>query len=273
MTGSRVSFDIREDLRRGLSEPAAETLVAMVHDAAPIRWLTQSRTTDTAVVEVPGWGIVVRKRWRWPGLGERLKGVGRTTALAATPAEREWRALGRTYGAHGLRFHPGPLALRVEREGAFAARAMLLLEAVPAARDLAAYLADERDRASRASVLADLATRVRAMHGDGVADGDLHPRNLLVQGGDLRVWKVDCARQRRHRAPLTGRRADYDLACIDLGLARFASRGERLRALRVYVGGDGGTRDLRAQASRIAAMRRRIDPVEARRLPPATAAE
>lgn len=273
MSGTRVTVDMAEALREELVEAGVDAVLAAVHDAVPLRWLTRSRTTDTAIVQVPGRGSVVRKRWRWPGFGERLKGVGRTTALAPTPAEREWRALGRSYGSSGLRFHPRPLALRIEREGAFAARAMLLLEEIPDASDLAEYLAGEAHPSSRAAVLRDLASRVRVMHADGVADGDLHPRNLLVQSRDLRVWKVDCARQRVHRAPLTGRRAEYDLACIDVGLARFASRGERVRALRLYLGGRVGGDTVRALAERVDVMRRRIESIEGPRLPPRTARE
>lgn len=267
MKAPRVTSVASERLVASLGDTAASEWLADAHDAPPERELTRSRTTDTSLIATPSGGAVVRKRWRWPGLEERLKGLGRTTAFARTPAEREWEALGRTYGASDLRFHPAPLAVRVERRGGFAVRAMLLLEEVPGCVDLATFLRDEDDRERRRRVLHDLATRTRAMHADGVADGDLHPRNLLVERDALRVWKVDCARQRRRAAPLTGRHADHDLACIDVGLARFATRAERLRALRVYLDVGAGAPATRRRAAAILALRARLDATEASRLP------
>lgn len=267
MSPRTVTSDISRCLEEAL-HGAAEDWLAEAHDAPPLAALTRSRTTDTAVLAAPGVGRVVRKRWSWPGLEERLKGIGRTTALARTPAEREHAALARTYGPHALRFHPAPLAVRVVREGPFAVRAMLLLAEVPGAVDLATFLRDEPPGPRRRSVLADLARRTRAMHDDGVADGDFHPRNLLVEPGAQRVWKVDCARQRRHHAPLSRRRADHDLACVDVGLARFATRTERLRALRTYLDAPRGDPAVRSRARSLDALRRRLEIDEERRLPP-----
>jgi hypothetical protein len=80
---------------------------------------------------------------------------------------------------------------------------------------------------------------------------------------------VDCARQRVRQAPLTGRHADHDLACVDVGLAVFASRSERLRALRTYLGDAASGEGLRHRAAAVEALHRRLAAEEERRLPSA----
>ncbi len=256
--------------RSDRSAHATEAWLHAVADADPISEYTRSRTTDTSIVEVPGLGRAVRKRWRWPGAAERLKGIGRTTALALTPAEREFRALGRTYGDERLAFHPLPLAFLVARRGALARTAMLLLTEIPDTLDLAEFLLEEPAPQRRRQVLADLARRVGAMHADGVTDGDCHPRNVLVDAATGRTWKVDCGRQRARPRPADRRRAEYDLASLDVGLARFASRSERVRALNTYVTvrADGSaSRSWRSWSERVTALAARIAPHEAPRLP------
>jgi len=265
----RVSWRLSKTARDLITDPSdIEGWLLALHAAEPVTILTRSRTTDTSIVEVPSLGRAVRKRWRWPGVTERLKGVGRTTALASTPAEREFTALERTYGERGIEFHPAPLAAFVERSGGLASGAMLLLTEIEGSVDLAEFLRDERASALRRDVLADLAARIAAMHGDGVTDGDLHPRNVLVDAAGPRTWKVDCGRQRAQRQPASRRRAEYDLACLDVGLARFASAAERTRALAAYLAARGASTELRSWATRVAAMGARLAPKEADRLPP-----
>ncbi len=233
--------------------------------ADPSRELARSRSTDTALVPVAGVGLVVRKRWRWTRLRERLKGVGRTTALAASPAEREFAALARTYATGA--FHPEPLAFVVARRRGLVASCTLFLTPVPDAIDLATWLRDTHDAALRRRVLADLARRTRAMHDAHVLDGEHHLRNVLVDGA--RTWKVDCPKA-RELVRLAPPRAAHDLGCADVGLARFASRAERLRALRAYVGETAPRSTLRAWVERVRRARARVDARESRRLPATT---
>ena len=124
-----------------------------------------------------------------------------------------------------------------------------------------------RNPSRRRDVLADLAERVAAMHEAGVTDGDCHPRNVLVDAAPCRTWKVDCGRQRAGGRPAIGRRAEYDLACLDVGLTRFASRSERLRALCAYLSARAMRGALREWATRTSAFTARIAPEESRRLP------
>jgi tRNA A-37 threonylcarbamoyl transferase component Bud32 len=265
----RVTWNTGDKVQRVAGQgPRVGTWLAAVQASESLENLTLARTTDTAIVEVPLLGRVVRKRWRWPGMKERLRGVGRTTALARTPAEREYLALQRRYGPDAVTFHPRPLAVLVERRGALAQAAMLLLTEIPESVDLAEFLRDEAAPARRRAILADLATRMAAMHASGVTDGDCHPRNILIERAATRTWKVDCGRQRVGRPPATGRRAEYDLACLDVGLARFASRSERVRALATYLSARSQRGDLRSWATRVVALRGRIAPEESRRLPP-----
>jgi len=237
--------------------------------AEPVTILSRSRTTDTSIITLPSLERVVRKRWRWPGIAERLKGLGRTTALASTPAEREFTALARTYGADALAFHPQPLGFLVMRSRGLASEAMLILAEVPGSVDLAHFLRGETDMDSRRRALADLARRTAAMHGDGVTDGDFHPRNVLVDTQSWRTWKVDCGRQRVRRRPADRRRVEYDLACLDVGLARFASRSERIRAIDAYLIALDELPDRRSWIARVAALSAQIEPKESSRLPPA----
>ncbi len=272
MTATRVTTIVAPNLAEAANADTA-SCVAAAHDVEPETVLTRSRTTDTCVIVVAGLGRAVRKRWWWPGTAERIKGLGRTTALARTPAEREFVALGRTYGDDALAFHPTPLAARVERRGGFAVRAMLLMTEIAGAVELALFLRDERDPRRRRDVLLDLAARTAAMHGAGVADGDFHARNLLVQPASARVWKVDCPRQRACTAPLGHRRADLDLACVDVALALFATRAERLRALRHYLGGAPRREQVRRRARAVGTLRRgSACDRERHRLPPAAGA-
>jgi tRNA A-37 threonylcarbamoyl transferase component Bud32 len=269
MTGrKRATWLLAEALQGALpDEVRPDEWLADAWAADPLRELTRSRTTDTAVIDLAGLGPAVRKRWRWPGVREQLKGVGRTTALARTPAEREFAALGRSYAAHAP-FHPRPLAAWIERGRSLATAAMLLLELVDDAVDLAMFLRDEGDAGRRRAVLADLAAKLAAMHDAGVTDGDCHARNVLVQPAEARTWKVDCGRQRMGRAPATGRRTVYDLACLDVAFERFASDEERARFLERYLAGRGAAPDHGDFSRRLAAFRERIAPEESRRLPP-----
>ena len=115
-------------------------------------------------------------------------------ARGGSPAAREFAALTRL--RTGTRpFAPEPLAVLEEREHGFLRSCHLLLREVPAARDLATWLGDTDDGPRRRSVLSELATRTAEMHANGILDGDMHPRNVLVDADD-RVWKVDCPRQR-----------------------------------------------------------------------------
>jgi len=228
---------------------------------AVIRVLASSRTTETAVVDVPGLGRVVRKRWWWPRAADRAKGAFRTTVAARSPARRELQALQRLRALPSGPFAPQPLGMVEERRAGVLQACTLLLEEILGATDLATFLRDERDPARRAAVLADLAARVREMHAAGVVDRDFHPRNVLVAGA--RTWKVDSPKQRAGRGP--GRPADViaDLAALDVGLVRLASPAERagfLSRARGF-GPDGAT------LARLDAARARIDERESRRLP------
>lgn len=261
--------------------PSADAVEAL----PAVRVLACSRTTETAVVDLPGTGHVVRKRWSWPTARDRWRGALRTTFLARSPAERERAALERLRGLRPDPFAPRPLAVSEDRRSGVLLRCTLLLEEIPGAVDLATFLRDSRDAAARAAVLADLGRRTRAMHDAGLRDGEHHPRNVLVGGAPLRTWRIDCAKQRVRREPLRGDAAVADLAAIDVALVRCASDAERRGFVAAWLGGARAAPDgpaapaldaaepsvesaIDATLAHMDRLRAAFDARESRRLPP-----
>jgi hypothetical protein len=218
----------------------------------------ESRTTRTSLVRIGGAGRVVRKEWTWPRRRDRLKGALRTTWAARSPARREFEALARLAALRGGPFGPEPLAYAEHRVRGVLRACILVTREIAGAVDLARWLASTRPGRRRTAVLARLAQRVREMHDAGLADFEMHPRNVIVAAAD--VWKVDCAKQRRRRraAPFADRARD--LAALDVGLVRLATAAERDAFLAAY----GANRALVAAVER---RRTTIDAREARRLP------
>jgi hypothetical protein len=217
----------------------------------------KSRTTETVSIDVPDLGRVVRKRWTWPRRSDRLKGALRTTWAARSPARREFEALARLHALAGGPFAPEPLGFLDHREHGVLRACVLVTREIEGAQDLAHWLVATPPGRARSTVLARLAERVREMHDAGLADFEMHPRNVLVVPATGSVLKVDCAKQRRR----AGRDARArDLAALDVGLVRLARPRERDAFLRTY----GADEALRASIER---ERLRIDARESRRLP------
>jgi hypothetical protein len=244
------------------SFPGGGTAVATAIEGLPVvRVLAHSRTTEAALVVLPDGSRAVRKRRVWPTARDRAKGALRTTVAAPSPARRERDALLRLRELPGGPFAPEPLGFADERRAGVLHRCLLLVEEVPDAVDLAAFLVAERDAARRAAVLADLARRTREMHAAGLLDREHHPRNVLVAG--TRTWKVDCWKQRVRRSPVAASAATEDLAALDVGFVRLATPAERSAFLTEYLGRAPSAAFLRA----LDKARSRIDARESRRLP------
>jgi hypothetical protein len=222
----------------------------------------KSRSTDTAAVVLPRAGALVRKRWTWPRRRDRLKGALRTTWAAQSPAQREHAALLRLRALPGEPFAPEPLGWMEERSGGVLRACVLLTREIAGATDLANWLASKATRTARAGVLTDLARRVRAMHDAGLADYEMHPRNVLVTPGGATL-KVDCAKQRVRSGAATRTDRARDLAALDVGLVRLASADERAAFFRAY-GADP------ALVAATEGARAIIDARESRRLPAAS---
>lgn len=243
---------------RALPEGGAEAWRTLAERPAT-HVFARSRTTDTAAVVLDGVGAVVRKRWTWPRRRDRLKGALRTTWAAQSPARREFDALSRLRALPGGPFAPEPLGWMEERTSGVLRACVLLTRAIDGAVDLAAWLVASKSSSRRTRTLTDLARRVRAMHDAGLADFEMHPRNVLV-APDGATLKVDCAKQRvRAGAASTADRA-RDLAALDVGLVRLASREER----DAFFGSYGADARL---AEAVERARGRIDARESRRLP------
>ena len=233
---------------------------AVVRGLPVLRALAASRTTAADVVRLPDGRRAVRKLWVWPRWSDRARGTLRTTILAPCPASREFAALRRLRDLPSGPFAPEPWSWTETRRAGVLVACTLLLDEVPDACDLTAFLRTERDGARRRAVLADLAIRTREMHGAGLVDREHHPRNVLVAG--TRTWKVDCWKQRTRGVPLSARDVATDLAALDVGLARLATPDER----GTFLAGAAGGAWSPSLAERVAAERARIDPRESRRL-------
>lgn len=247
---------------------AARNTADAIDALEPTQILTRSRTTETAVVVLPGIPRAIRKRWWWPRRRDRAKGVFRTTFAATSPARREYDALLRLRSLPGGPFAPAPIGYVETRTAGVLIACALLLDEVPGAIDLARWLRDERDARLRRDVLLDLARRTRSMHDAGIVDREMHPRNVLVEPGAVRTWKIDVPKQRAGRGPASRAGAVDDLACLDVGLFRLASPEERAAFIAEYVGASVGGDTLSAFAAEIESRRAVQDLREAGRLPP-----
>lgn len=254
----RLAFRARLGPELAASIPASPGLAwRTLLGFEPLAVHARSRTTETVTVAVTGLGRVVRKRWTWPRRRDRLKGALRTTWAARSPARREFEALARLRGLEDGPFAPEPLGYLEHREHGVLRACVLVTREVAGAEDLARWLVGAPPGRAREEILVRLAERVRAMHDAGLADLEMHPRNVLVVPSTGDVLKVDCAKQRRR----AGRDARArDLAALDVGLVRLARPAEREAFFRAY----GPDPRLRALVER---ERLRIDARESRRLP------
>ncbi len=192
-----------------------------------------------------------------------LRGCLRNTWLGRSRAKAEWIALRRMRDA-GVAT-PAPVALIESRRGrglrACAIATAWIDDAVPLDR---AWV--DADAFGRRRLLDACAATVARLHAAGLADGDLHPRNILVTwaDGDPTTWCIDAPKGHRSR-----RRADHshDLACIDVGLRALTTATTRRRAWLRYARARGIPR--RAWPAWFAAIDRRHDRIaqrESRRL-------
>ena len=246
-------------LRAALAATPEEAWRALASLPAATQFAS-SRTTCTSAVEIPGAGRVVRKQWTWPRRRDRLKGALRTTWAVRSPARREFEALTRLVALPGGPFAPEPLGYAEHRERGVLRACVLVTREIAGATDLARWLVSTRPGRARAQVLARLARRTREMHEAGLADFEMHPRNVIVVPASGDVRKVDCAKQRRRAGAVSRADRARDLAALDVGLVRLATAAERTSFLAAY----GVNPALLAAVERA---RTRIDARESRRLP------
>lgn len=149
------------------------------------------------------------KTYDYPGLGDRLRGILRTTVLAQGRARREAAALDWLTG-EGF---PAPSVLGVAevRRHGWLRRSVLFLSAWPGQR--VDHLIVGLGEARRAHLIAATWRFVDQLHEAGFVDGNLDPRNLLARavGEDFEVTKIDSPRYRlfgRGKAPARAMAAD-----------------------------------------------------------------
>lgn len=152
---------------------------------------------------------VFAKTYDYPGLGDRLRGVLRTTVLAPGRARREAQAL--DWLAREGFPAPSVLGIAEVRRRGWLRRSILFLSAWPGRRidQLLLGLGDAR----RDRLIAATWRFVDELHAAGFVDGNLDPRNLLARpvGEDFELTKIDSPRHRRFgrgRAPARAIAAD-----------------------------------------------------------------
>jgi hypothetical protein len=153
------------------------------------------------------------KTYDYPGAGDLMRGLLRTTWLAPSRARREWDAL-LWMRAEGLPA-PEPLALAERRWHGVLRRAVLVTQAYPGQRMDQLLLA--LSRGERDGLLRALEAFVEGLHRRGFRDGNLDLRNLLARrvdddpSGAWEIVKIDSPRHRLLRpGPAHDRRARAD---------------------------------------------------------------
>jgi RIO-like serine/threonine protein kinase len=183
-----------------------------------------SRTVFAKVFDERGW-LDRLKRWT---LGD--------------PAVREWRALRRAeaLGVAVVR------CLAVGRRDGGPPRSVVVSEGLEGAASLAEAWEQgvangpvEERRSSASAIIEAVAQLLSLAHERGFVHGDDHPNNILVRsdptlGLDARYLDVHSARIGRE--PVSVRRTLESLAQLDQYFRRRATRGQRLRFLRSYLG-------------------------------------
>jgi hypothetical protein len=149
------------------------------------------------------------KTYDYPGLGDRLRGILRTTVLAPGRARREAAAL--DWLAREGFPAPSVLGIAEVRRHGWLRRSVLFLSAWPGQR--IDQLVVGLGKARRDRLIAATWRFVDELHAAGFVDGNLDPRNLLARavGDDFEVTKIDSPRHRlfgRERAPARAIAAD-----------------------------------------------------------------
>lgn len=221
--------------RAGLA--SAEALLA-----APGERVAASRSTEVTRVALREGPALYVKRHRFPTPRDRVRGAFRGTLLGRSKARREFENLERLRAA-GFDVAE-PVAFGEIRGALFLSTCFVVTREIENVRPADRFWAESTPAERREAV--EAAARLAAsLHGAGYTDGSLAARNILLGRTEegLRACKVDCAKGRWRIPP--GRRAMLDLARLDAGAKTFATQRERLRFLRVYLGGRLGRRGRR----------------------------
>ena len=120
-------------------------------------------------------------------------------------------------------------------------RAFIVTRAIPDAQTLVEFWSERRaTRVTRITLIEQLARWTRCIHDENFFHHDLVWRNILVSRdgkGIPQLWWIDCPRGGFNRwPPLRTRKLLKDLASLDKSAARFCTRTERLRFVKVYLG-------------------------------------
>ncbi len=160
--------------------------------------------------------------------------------VEADAAKREWKTLCRA-AARGV---PAPQVVSLCMHGTNG-RSVFVTEEITHARSLARTWSDDvellpKGRRAVVATLAEAVARAFAeAHRAGFVHRDAHPENILLQEtpDGLRAVFVDVRGAHLSRGPASLKRAARSIAQLDHFFRRRATRTERLRFLKSYLGG------------------------------------
>jgi tRNA A-37 threonylcarbamoyl transferase component Bud32 len=218
--------------------------VQRVIDCTGDRLYAWSRTTDTIQVFLDDGLSVFIKRYHYPRLKNRLKGMLRGTFFGASRVRSEFRALEtmRSLGIQAVR----PVAYGERRKLHFVRCCFLITEAVPGSTSLATYAqqhAGENHSPTaflrRREIVMVLARQVRRMHERRFVHGDLFWRNVLIRilgQQSCEFYFLDVRLGHRIWPGRRDRRAVIDdLAELAAIAPIFCSRIDRIRFIKTYL--------------------------------------
>lgn len=119
-------------------------------------------------------------------------------------------------------------------------RAFIVTRAIPSAQTLVEFWSERRaPRRERIALIEQLARWTQRIHNESFFHHDLVWRNILANRdgkGSPQLWWIDCPRGSFNTwSPLRSRKQLKDLASLDKSAAKFCTRTERLRFVKIYL--------------------------------------
>lgn len=265
-----IDRPFRDQLGRAKLDSAKAVLACMGDHLAA--W---SRTSDTIRYDAKNDGVFYIKRYHYPRLVQRIRGMFRGTFFKASRARNEYRALRRMrqLGIQAVR----PVAFGERRLFRFIRSCFLITEAVPDAIPLSSFIqtfGEHRGSAQavciRREILASLARQVRHMHQSGFVHCDLFWRNVLIRslpGDRFEFYFLDASVGKRIR--IAQRRQDKivgDIAAMGAVAPHFCSKADQLRFLLEYLQANKLEKEHRRWLRRVQLQSDRLRETELKRL-------